>query len=289
MVIQVPHEHPAEEEDPFLIEEISPPTDPNGETTQTVLRPQFEIDNRHESSEKTSNIKRRFYLSHFLSTWNSRTFEFGAVLFLANLFPGDLVPASVYALFRALSAICFAPLIGRYVDRGDRLEIVRHSIVGQRTAVVLSCILLWMMPDRYLLTPLLLRFIWLGSLAALACVEKLCSIMNSIAIERDWVIVIAENSDCGLEVLNSQMRRIDLACKLLGPLAIALIDGRYGLSVAVEVMCALNIFSLSVEYFAIADVRSSPLADVNSSQRSNLGLWHGASSSAAAFRSNRIH
>ena len=73
-------------------------------------------------------ITRRLYTSHFLSTWNSRVFEFGAVLYLATVFPGTLLPMSVYALTRGLSAILFAPAIGHYVDTGNRLQVVRVSI-----------------------------------------------------------------------------------------------------------------------------------------------------------------
>lgn len=70
----------------------------------------------------------RLYISHFFSTWNSRSFEFGAVLFLASIFPMTLLPLSIYALVRSSSAICFAPLIGRTIDRKRRLPVVRFSI-----------------------------------------------------------------------------------------------------------------------------------------------------------------
>lgn len=73
-------------------------------------------------------IAHRLYLSHFLSTWNSRVFEFGAVLYLATIFPGTLLPMSVYALTRGLSAVIFAPAIGQYIDTNDRLQVVRASI-----------------------------------------------------------------------------------------------------------------------------------------------------------------
>lgn len=237
---------PRSEEQPFLQEE-----DTSQEQVQIVSGAQLSID---EDESHAPRIKRCLYLSHSLSTWNSRVFEFGAVLFLANLFPGDLIPASVYALVRAISAICLAPMVGRYVDSGNRLKVVRHSIIGQRIAVVLSCSLLWLIPSFYFQSPPFLQVIWLGSLAALACMEKLCAIMNLISIERDWVVVIAENSACDLGVLNSQMRRIDLACKLMGPLGIALVDGMYHLRVAVAVITGMNISSLLAEYFAIAKV-----------------------------------
>jgi hypothetical protein len=73
-------------------------------------------------------ITRRLFISHFLSTWNSRVFEFGAVLFLASIFPKTLLPMSVYALSRGTSATIFSPSVGRYIDTGNRLQVVRLSI-----------------------------------------------------------------------------------------------------------------------------------------------------------------
>lgn len=76
----------------------------------------------------SARIARRLYISHFLSTWNSRVFEFGAVLYLATIFPGSLLPMSVYALTRGVSAIVFASAVGYYIDVGNRLQVVRVSI-----------------------------------------------------------------------------------------------------------------------------------------------------------------
>jgi solute carrier family 40 (iron-regulated transporter), member 1 len=60
------------------------------------------------------------------------------------------------------------------------------KIVIQRAAVAVSCVSFW-----YLLTdwsiPFTLRSALLSALALLACVEKLCSVMNMVAVERDWV------------------------------------------------------------------------------------------------------
>lgn len=78
--------------------------------------------------EAPTAIARRLYLSHFLSTWNSRVFEFGAVLYLAIIFPGTLLPMSIYAFTRGLSAIVFAPSVGLYIDTGNRMQVVRLSI-----------------------------------------------------------------------------------------------------------------------------------------------------------------
>ena len=54
--------------------------------------------------------------------------------------------------------------------------------------------------------------------------------------------------------MNAQMRRIDLACKLLGPLFIAFIDG-ISTELAILVNLVMNLVSVPMEYFAIARVR----------------------------------
>lgn len=80
------------------------------------------------SDAEHRRICRRLYISHALSTWNSRLFEFGAFLFFATIYPKTLLPASVYALARAASAALLSPWLGRYIDRADRLQAVRLSI-----------------------------------------------------------------------------------------------------------------------------------------------------------------
>ena len=245
----------SEQEVPFL-DRVASPVEETPPTTRNLLggisqfHP-FEVVHIADLS-KQSGIKRRLYTSHFLSTWNSRVFEFGAVLFLAQIFPATLLPSSVYALVRAAAAICFAPLVGRRVDQLDRLQIVRLAIIGQRGAVMLSCLGFWALSQDILNFPGS-RPLLTAILALLACLEKLCSIMNIIAIERDWVIVIAENFEYQLEVLNSQMRRIDLVCKLVGPLAIGLVDG-YSTIIAIMAVLGMNASSVLIEYFAIARV-----------------------------------
>lgn len=156
----------------------------------------------------------RLYTSHFLSTWNSRLFEFGAVLFLADIFPSSLLPLSTYALVRSAAVILGAQGVGDLVDRAateagkrGRLEIVRASIVGGRVAVVGSCIILLLLEKLKtgrgdetglwrgtLVTPGLFVV-----LTTLACVEKLCATMNLVAVERDWVVVMADGDDAALQ------------------------------------------------------------------------------------------
>jgi hypothetical protein len=140
-------------------------------------------------------LETQLYTSHFLSTWNSRLFEFGAVLFLASIFPHTLLPMSIYALTRSASAILLAQIIGSWIDRGNRLSVVRASIIGQRVAVAASCGILWVMEGRAGLLRVSRVDGLFVVLCLLACIEKLSAMANLISIERDWVVVMTEGDE----------------------------------------------------------------------------------------------
>lgn len=153
------------------------------------------------------SVLTRLYISHTLSAWNSRMFEFGAVLFLASIFPGTLLYASIYALVRAFSTVALSSWLGVQVDSSDRLVAVRYSIgrlvsfrifhciinqgewliqiiVWQRVPVAVSCLcfVATLSTDSWALKIVL--FVLQG---LLACVEKLAATANTVAVERDWV------------------------------------------------------------------------------------------------------
>ncbi|KAK3368514.1 Ferroporti-1 [Podospora didyma] len=204
-----------------------------------------------------TRLAARLYTSHFLSTWNSRLFEFGVVLFIASVFPGTLMPVSVYGLVRSAAAILFAQPVGSWIDSGNRLTVVRASIIGQRVSVVASCGIFWVLEQKRDGLEGRLKTVLFTVAVLLACVEKLCSMMNLISVERDWVVVITEDNEDARRTLNARMRRIDLLCKLLGPLAISTVAIASTLT-AIWTTLAMNIVSVVVEYRCIAVYQMVP-------------------------------
>ena len=196
----------------------------------------------------------RLYTSHFLSYWNSRAFEFGAVLFLAGIFPGTLLYASIYALGRSLAGTLLSSRVGSYVDRTNRLTAIRSSIIWQRFPVAASCglfLVLFAGPQSRLT-------FWLcfPTTVLLACFEKLAAMGNTIALERDWIIVVADAVTVPRQSLNGTLRRIDLCCKLLAPLVLAFVEG-LSTTLAIWIVFGTTAVSVLVEYLAIAQVYSS--------------------------------
>ncbi|CEL03386.1 hypothetical protein ASPCAL04541 [Aspergillus calidoustus] len=221
------------------------------ETEPLLLRGELR---RNPSSLPANRVLLRLYTSHFLSTWNSRMFEFGAVVFLASIFPGTLLYASVYALARSLFAVVLSSWLGAVVDRLDRLSAIRHSIIWQRIPVAVSCVCLGL-----LLTGPSVRLSWalFIALVLLAGVEKLAATANTVSVERDWTVVISDALGFPRQELNASMRRIDLFCKLIAPVVVSLMDGLLSTRVAIWAVLGINVAVVLVEYFAIAHLDRS--------------------------------
>ena len=226
--------------------------EPDGITSRSISSSLLDSPSENPSEIVLKSIRSKLYVSHFLSTWNSRVFEFGAVLYLATIFPSTLRPVSIYALVRGAAAVIFSPVVGHYVDNSNRLQVVRLSIVVQRLVVAGSCVVFYLLSINLHFSNLITNIL-LGLLISLACIEKLCAIMNLVAVERDWVVIMAADDERSLRLMNSQMRRIDLFCKLAGPFAISIVDG-FSTQVAIIVNLGMNILSVAVEYYAIARV-----------------------------------
>lgn len=230
----------------------------------------------------SSNLASLLYTSHFLSTWNSRLFEFGAVLFLASIYPHTLQPMSIYALLRCAAAIFFSQPVGHLIDHGNRLTVVRLSILGQRVAVICSCLCFLIMQQRNSHGGEAMYDLVQGGIFAItilaACVEKLASIMNLVSVERDWVVVIAGDDDTVRREMNAKMRRIDLLCKLLGPLAISTV-AIVSTDVAIWVTLGTNLAAVGVEYAFIArvynmvpELRRRQRGDTDRAEYQEIGL-----------------
>ncbi|GIJ99804.1 hypothetical protein Aspvir_003807 [Aspergillus viridinutans] len=223
------------------------------EAAERLLEREACPDVRRTQTASSRKVLTRLYVSHFLSTWNSRMFEFGAVLFLASIFQGTLLYASIYALVRSASAVVLSSWLGSKMDRSNRLVAIRHSIVWQRVPVAVSCacFVALLMPSWRESEPIISGLFL--AVVLLACMEKLAATANTVAVERDWVIIVSDTLAIERQDLNASMRRIDLFCKLVAPVVISLFDG-LSTKVAVWTVLGVNVLCVFIEYIAIAQV-----------------------------------
>ncbi|KAH8823019.1 hypothetical protein DL96DRAFT_1620168 [Flagelloscypha sp. PMI_526] len=181
---------------------------------------------RAHTEEDAVNSPRGLYVSHFLSTWNARSFEFGSILFTVSAFPGTLLPTSLTQIIAILSVLFFSVPLGRALDRRPRFTNLRDAILVQRLSVVISCSIYFILNGSTVKGAW--RLMLFGVVIVAGVFERLASKANVITMERDWVPTLfdpghseSEDGTLRLTRVNAVMRRIDLGCKLFAPLLVS--------------------------------------------------------------------
>ena len=111
--------------------------------------------------------------------------------------------------------------LGRWVDGAPtRLRPLLLTIFSNRITLVVCCVL-WII--LFFSTDETLKKVMFAAILALGMVEKSSRMANVLCMERDWVPTLANANDEGYSLthMNTAMRRIDIACKILAPLAIS--------------------------------------------------------------------
>ncbi|KAJ0397567.1 hypothetical protein P43SY_003442 [Pythium insidiosum] len=179
--------------------------------------------------EKPSRIRTYLYVSHFLSAWGDRMWQFAIPILFMEVFVDTLLPSATFSLVMYTACIFTIPSVGRIIDRTNRWTIVKYSIVLENLMIIMSSAVLGLI---LLVTNAdgLHKPEWTPKLTSLFAVTLVCGgigqILNdaqTLAIERDWVVVLAGDDSSDLASLNTTMRRIDLSCKILGPMAFGII------------------------------------------------------------------
>ncbi|XP_019851220.1 PREDICTED: solute carrier family 40 member 1-like [Amphimedon queenslandica] len=166
-----------------------------------------------------------FYSSRIFSAWSDRMWNFANSLVVVLLYPGSLLMPGVYGFSTRLLQAIFGTIVGDYVDTNPRLRVIWVCLIVQNGFVLLSTILFSVM--FYFQWDVCGHTIIFGSLIAIvllsSSISSLATIGNTIAIEKDWVVVIADYNNKTLALLNANLRRIDLLCKLFAPVVAGLL------------------------------------------------------------------
>ena len=99
--------------------------------------------------------------------------------------------------------------------------VVRNFLIAQNVCIGLSAASILTLfhwePGRLEHILLVIATILTGALS------KLARVGSGVALEKDWVVVIAHGDKDALAGMNAVMRRIDLSCKILAPAAVGVL------------------------------------------------------------------
>lgn len=205
------------------------------------------------------------YISHFLTSWTDRFYEFASYLFIIEIFKKSLLLPSIYGFILTICAIIFSNYVGKYVDIMERLKIIRITMIVQKASIIISSFMfIWMMLSE---SNKIIKYI---IVVIFGCTLKMSFIVNNIAIEKDWVVVIS-NGDT--EKLTTTMRRIDIFCKTMAPLTMGIITIKGSLYGLISIII-WNILSGCIEYILIyrTYIKYPDLSNKNNNNNENTPL-----------------
>ncbi|TVY26526.1 Solute carrier family 40 member [Lachnellula hyalina] len=228
--------------------EIATGEDVQSDRTSASIEP---LSDPHQNGMTRSQAW-NLYTSHFLSTGNIRTY----IIFTAATYPDTLIASSIRGIVRTLASICFASIVGRWVDHAPhRLKTLSSTISVNRISVI-SASALWFFMVRSrsatqgsLQSTSSITQAMFGLILFLEVLESLSASGNMLSMERDFVVTAADpdGQSYDLTHLNSVMRRIDLICKLIAPILISVIVSATSVQIGVFVVGAMSTASWVVE------------------------------------------
>ncbi|XP_066571673.1 solute carrier family 40 member 1 [Amia ocellicauda] len=198
------------------------------------------------------------YVSGALSMWGDRMWHFAISVFLIELYGHNLLLTAVFGLVVAGSVLLLGALIGDWVDRNPRNKVAHASLFIQNISVTICSIVL-MLVFSY---KQWIEQIWDGWLTVvcytvviiLADVANLASTALTIAIQRDWIVVITGYNRGHLAGMNATMRRIDQVTNILAPLAVGQVMTLASNVVGCGFILGWNLVSLIVEFIFLSRV-----------------------------------
>ncbi|XP_024917287.1 solute carrier family 40 member 1 [Cynoglossus semilaevis] len=198
------------------------------------------------------------YVSGALSMWGDRMWHFAISVFLIELYGRNLLLTAVFGLVVAGSVLLLGALIGDWVDRNPRNKVAHASLFIQNISVTVCSVVL-MLVFSYKQQ---IEEIWDGWLTVvcytvvivLADVANLASTALTIAIQRDWIVVITGYNSRHLAGMNATMRRIDQVTNILAPLAVGQVMTLASNVVGCGFILGWNLVSLIVEFLFLTRV-----------------------------------
>lgn len=187
------------------------------------------------------------------------------ILFM-DVFVDTLLPSACFALAMYATCLIMIPSVGRYLDATNRWKAMQWAIVVENLMIILSSVILGLI---LLVTNAdgIHKPVWTWQLLALFGSILVCGgigqVLNdaqTLGLERDWVVVIAAKDSETLAQLNTNMRRLDLSCKILAPLVFGIIMDFAGENPTTRAMVGAatvgiwNLISTPLEYFMTKDI-----------------------------------
>ncbi|KAF5739979.1 Ferroportin protein family isoform 1 [Tripterygium wilfordii] len=166
---------------------------------------------------------------------------------IALLHP-SLLPVAVMGFFSKTAIIVGGPVVGKLMDNSPRVPAYISLNVVQAAAQLLSAALII---HAHTFPPpsasSMLLHPWFSALVLAGAVERLSGVALGVAMERDWVVLLAGiNRPIALAQANAILNRIDHLCEITGASLFGILLSKYDPVICLKFAAGLMIWSLPI-------------------------------------------
>ncbi len=167
------------------------------------------------------------YTSYFMSSWGDRMWQFTIPIILMIIFKNTFVPTSIYYISIYLGNIFTLHYIGKWIDNNNKFFVQKIAIIIENLSIISSSIILSLVPYLFNINEIDVNnnstIIVIVLVIILGIIGEIMNNAQTISTEKDWVIVISQETKMDINDINKIFIRIDLMCKIIAPAVAGLI------------------------------------------------------------------
>ncbi|XP_031485384.1 solute carrier family 40 member 3, chloroplastic isoform X1 [Nymphaea colorata] len=189
------------------------------------------------------------YASFLAGNFVEQIWNFAWPAAVALLHP-SLLPVAVVGFFTKIAIFSGGPLIGKFMDTFPRVHAFNYLSLVQTAAQLVSAAMIIHALSTHShaasATSMLLQP-WFVVLVIAGAIERLMGLTSGIAVERDWVVLLAgSNRPIALAQANAMLNRVDLLCEIAGASLFGVLLSKYDTITCLKLACGLMICTLPV-------------------------------------------
>ncbi|KAG9406824.1 hypothetical protein AC1031_003153 [Aphanomyces cochlioides] len=156
------------------------------------------------------------YLTHFLTTWGDRMWQYAIPVLLTQLYPSTILPNVLFQLVVYLVLVVSMPYVGQFVDTTNRWIVIRTGILGMNSMVWISTG--GFAAAVYFIEDDVMPIVCIALVLLASAVGQIFSDLQTLSLEKDWVVELAVVTNSPLSTWNTMLLRIDLVTRLVSPM-----------------------------------------------------------------------
>eukprot|EP01038_Epipyxis_sp_PR26KG_P010061 gene10061-13521_t len=191
------------------------------------------------------------YLMHLGFTLISRTWDMGIVLLIASLVTNPIFLIGIIGFISSFVIFCGMSSVGIWLDKTDRLQAIKIVLWIKVISITSAYICCSSLPYynsssnifnmKYAVTYFLIPIFYATASLSLSTINQ--------SIEKDWIVVLANNNSAWLSNTNSTLSTIDLGCSAIAPVITGLLFAFFTNRIVAIILLFSNIFVTIILFY----------------------------------------